>query len=308
MTAVDTRVNRLSDVSARQLREPEAEFDWGALGGGQILPDELLSVAGLGLSLTPEQKATLSREEVASMLASGIRFEAVLDAAFSLQLAYAGDDDLDDVRHVYMLHEVGEETRHQRAFLRLREQLAPKARNPFDTAIPRRVMRRIVKVLLRSPALFCVLLLAGEEIPDLFQKLASEHPDTDPVLRAVNKYHRAEEARHLSFARVVLPEQWAKAGFVERWRVRHAAPVIITALFETMVHPGVYATAGLPPFKTWRAAHRTRQRLQIRYDATRPILTTLCDNGIVRRTRIPAGWRRLCGVDRKGAPISRGGR
>lgn len=305
MTAVDTRITRLSDVSTRQLREPESEFDWAALGRGQILPDDLLSVAGLDLALTPEQKATLSREEVASMLASGIRFEAVLDAAFSLQLAYADDADLDNPRHVYMLHEVGEETRHQRAFLRLREQLAPTARNPLDRAIPRRIMRRVVKVLLRSPALFCVLLLAGEEIPDLFQKLASEHPDTDGVLRSVNKYHRAEEARHLSFARVILPEQWAKADVVERWRVRHAAPVIVTVLFETMVHPGVYATIGLPPFKTWRAAHRTPQRLQIRYDATRPILETLCDNGIVRRSRIPVAWRRLCGVDRNGSPVSR---
>src|SRR5204863_70815 len=122
MAAVETRITRLSDVSTRQVREPEVEFDWNALGRGQILPDDLLSIAGLDLELTAEQKAKLSREEVASMLAMGIRFEAVLDAAFSLQLAHA--ERLDDPRHLYMLHEVGEETRHQRAFLRLREQLA----------------------------------------------------------------------------------------------------------------------------------------------------------------------------------------
>src|SRR4051812_45307669 len=126
---VETRIRRLSDVSLRQVREPDEEFDWSTLGHGQILPDELLSVAGLDLELTAEQRARLSREEVAAMLASGIRFEAVLDAAFSLQLAEA--DAIDDPRFVYMLHEVGEETRHQRAFLRLREQLGATAVDPF---------------------------------------------------------------------------------------------------------------------------------------------------------------------------------
>src|SRR4051812_16118527 len=102
-TGVDTRINRLNAVSARQVREPEDEFDWNALGRGQVLPDELLSINGLGLELTAEQRATLAREEVASMLAAGIRFEAVLDASFSLRLAYSRR--LDDPRHVYMLHE-----------------------------------------------------------------------------------------------------------------------------------------------------------------------------------------------------------
>ncbi len=293
-TAVEARITRLSDVSARQLREPELEFDWDAMGKGQILPDELLSVAGLELELTAEQRARLSREEVASMLASGIRFEAVLDAAFSLQLAHA--EDLDDPRYVYMLHEVGEETRHQRAFLRLREQLEPTARNPFERGIPVRVMRHMVKVLLKSPALFDVMLLAGEEIPDLLQKLASEHPDTDPVLKAVNRYHRAEEARHLAFARMQLPEHWKHAGWLERLRVKYVAPLYIKMLFEAMVHPGVYATIGLPSFPTWRAAHRTPQRRQIRYDATRPILKALIDSGVFKANRVPRGWRTLTGT------------
>ncbi|HTL85104.1 MAG TPA: diiron oxygenase [Acidimicrobiia bacterium] len=302
MVAVEARITRLSDVSARQVREPENEFDWAAMTRGQVIGDELLSVAGLDLNLTSEQKAKLSREEVASMLATGIRFEATLDAAFSLQLAYA--EQLDDPRFVYMLHEVGEETRHQRAFLRLREQLAPTAKNPFDNRVFAFFMRRMIRILLKSPALFSVMLLAGEEIPDLLQKLACEHPDTDDVLRAVNKYHRAEEARHLAFARMVLPEEWARAGWIERLRVRYLAPRLTQFLFEDMVHPGVYRTIGLPGFRTWWDAHRTPERRSIRYRATRPILKTLLDLDILKRGRIPKGWRDLCGVDRRGEPIS----
>ena len=55
------------------------------------------------------------------------------------------------------------------------------------------------------PALFCLLVLSGEEVPDLMQKLASEHPDTDPMIKSVSKYHRQEEARHLAFARCSSP-------------------------------------------------------------------------------------------------------
>lgn len=302
MTAIETRVDRLNAVSVRQVREPEQEFDWASLGAGQLLPDELLSVTGLELDLTAEQRATLSREEVASMLGTGIRFEAVLNAAFSLQVAHS--DNLDDVRHVYMLHEVGEETRHQRAFLRLREQIRPRAKNPFDHGVAAFGARRVITLLLRSPALFCVMLLAGEEIPDLLQKLASEHPDTDPLIREINRYHRAEEARHLAFARLTLAEHWAQAGVLERARVRYLAPLLTQMLFDGMVHPGVYRTVGLPGFATWKAAHRTPQRLTIRYGATRPILTTLLDEGILRAGRIPRQWRHLCGVDRFGNALT----
>src|SRR4029078_1912986 len=102
----------------------------------------------------------------------------------------------------YMLHEVGEETRHQRAFVRLIEQIQPQADNPLDGTIPRWIARHADRFLMRQRALFCVMLLAGEEIPDLLQKLASEHPDTDPLVRARNNDHRQEETRHTACARV----------------------------------------------------------------------------------------------------------
>jgi hypothetical protein len=302
MTATDVRVRRLSNVSARQVIEPEQAFDFATLAPGRVLPDELSCIAGLDLDLSDAQRAQLTREELASMLTAGIRFEAVLDAVFSLDIADARD--LTEPRYTYMLHEVGEETRHQRAFVRLIEQLQPRAKNPFDGPVAQFLARRGVHMLLRQRALFCVLLLAGEEIPDLLQKLASEHPGTDPLVRAVNKYHRQEEARHLAFARVDLPQRWADAGRAERARIRHLAPRMIRLLFDTMVHPGVFETVGLPGMETWRAMNRTANRRAIRFHATRPILETLCNEGILRRGRIPRGWRELCGVDRHGVPLA----
>jgi hypothetical protein len=300
--SLGNRIDRLSAVSVRRRIEPEDEFDWSSLSNGRVFADELSSISGLDLSLTDEQRAALTREELAAMLSAGIRFEAILNATFSRELAEA--ERLGDARQIYMLHEVGEETCHQRAFLRLIEQLQPRAHNPFDGVIGRFLRGRIIALVMRNRALFCVMLLAGEEIPDLLQKLASEHPDTDPLLSAVNRYHRQEEARHLAFARLVLPERWAAASWLERFEVRHVAPFIVQLLFESMVHPGVYRTVGLPPFRTWRAAHNTPERRALRYEATRPILGALRSIGVFGGGRVPRAWQMLCGVGPAGEPVA----
>ncbi len=154
------------------------------------------------------------------------------------------------------------------------------------------------------PALFCLLVLSGEEVPDLLQKLASEHEDTDPMIKAVSKYHRQEEARHLAFARLLFPEQWAAAGALERFLVRYLGSRIAIGMFDTIVHPGVYATVGLPTWQTWRAVNRSPGRTALRHRALRPLLNTLLDAGAFVGGRVPKGWQRACGVDGRGHELA----
>src|SRR5262249_8797288 len=175
----DDRMARLSTASVRKVLEPEELFDWSSLGRGQVIGDELLTPRGLPLDLTPDGKARLSREEVASMLEMGIRFEAVLNAGFALRVAETYD--VADARITYMLHEIAEETRHQRAFIRLIEELDPKAVNPIEGSAVERVLQFYTRRFIKMPAFLLVLVLAGEEIPDLLQKLAAEHPETAPL-------------------------------------------------------------------------------------------------------------------------------
>jgi hypothetical protein len=294
----DERIERLSALSLKRVIEPDAAIP-GSIGPEPVIPDELLSLAGLDVHLTPAQRAALSREEVAAIAMNGIRFEAVLAAGFSLEILRRRD--LTDPRVTYILHEIGEETRHSRLFVRMIEQLSPKARNPLDSRLFVALQSRVLPRLMRRPALFCVLVLTGEEIPDLFQKLASEHPETDPFIRAVNRYHRQEEARHLNFARMLLPELWANASRFERWQVRHVAPRLLEGMFDMLVHPGVYEVVGLPGWKTWRAVNATPRRRGLKHQALRPVAQALIDAGALQSGRIPTGWQRLCGIDRYGA-------
>lgn len=299
-TTVDHKVERLNTASLRRVVEPDEEVT-GDFGPGQVIPDHLLSVADLDVDLTPEQRVRLSREEVASILQEGIRFEAVLMAGFGLQIAEAAD--LTDPRVTYMLHEMGEETRHSRLFARLVGQLRPTARNPLARPVPVALFNRGIRAAITRPAMLFTLVLAGEEIPDLFQKLACEDERTDPYLAAVNRYHRAEEARHLAYARLVLPEVWQEAGAVDRFLVRRVAPHVIAGMFAGIVHPGVYRTVGLPVWSTWRRANRSPARRALRYRATRPILAQVMAAGALPGGRVPKGWRGLCGVDARGEPV-----
>lgn len=298
------RIERLSTASLRRVIEPDNEIQ-GTVGPGMVLPRELLSLDALGSdvtdSLTDEQWTTLSREEMASMLDAGVRFESLLMAGFGVMLARL--QDLVDPRTTYILHEVGEETRHSRLFLRVLAGLEPKAVNPYTRGIFPIIDRRLSSFIFNHPALFCVLVLTGEEAPDLIQKRSSEHPGTDPFLRELNKYHRMEEARHLSFARMLMPEAWAKTSRFERWFLRHIAPVLMTGTFDSLVHPGVYETVGLPGWATWHKVRKSEKRVALRAESFRPILALMLDVGAFgRRGRVPKAWRKACQVDAEGRP------
>ncbi|HEX5366569.1 MAG TPA: diiron oxygenase [Acidimicrobiales bacterium] len=297
------RVEKLNQASQARVIDPDRELP-GALGDGAVLaPDLLLPTAGLdGGVLDPERYATFSREALAAITRSGLMFEAVLMAGFGLEIA--GTADVTDPRVTYLLHEVGEETRHSRLFVRLLDQLGPTAPNPLDNWLTSRVTRRVVDRIVHHPALLYTMVLAGEEIPDLLQKRAAEHPATDPFVRAVNRYHRQEEARHLSFARGRLAEVWATASPVDRALVRFAAPTFIREMYEAMIHPGVFGAVGLPAMRTWRAARSHPGRVQTRVDATRPVLDVLLDTGALRRGHVPRPWQRLCLVDAHGRPAA----
>jgi hypothetical protein len=299
--ASDQRIRRLNEASVARFSDA-SDLLAGRLGPGQLIADELLSVEGLGLDLSVEQRRRLAREEVASLLAAGVEFECTLMAGLALEIVDRGRPT--DPRTTYALHELGEETRHSRVFIDLIDQIGPQADNPLNRGLIGWLGRRGIRIIIGLPALMYTLVLGGEEIPDLIQKIVSEHPDSDPHLRAVNRYHRAEEARHLSFARTVLPEVWGQAGPLQRVAVRRLGAGIVGGMWDTLLHPGIYASVGLPGWKTWLAVRKTPRRVDLRHRATRPVLAALMDADMITAGRVPRSWRTLCGVDRQGQPVT----
>ena len=297
---VEERLERLSTASARRVLEPD-EVVPGDFGPGQIVPDELLLTAGLDLDLDAETKRRLAIEQTAALLEGGIRLECILLGGFGMLLA--DRDHYDDPRVVYLLHELGEETRHSRLFIRMVGQLGATARNPFREGINKRISGRVYKLAVSSPPMLCTMVLAGEEIPDLIQRRQVEHPATDDYARRASAYHRQEEARHMAFARMLLPEVWQSASRWQRFLVKHAAPMMVNLMLDTQLfHPGIYEAVGLPGNKTWRAVRRSATYRTMREEATRPLLAAVTAAAPKIGRNVPRGWRRLCGVDRRGRP------
>ncbi len=299
--AVGRRVTKLNTASLTRVIDPDKDMP-GGVGDGAVLPrDLLMATAGLDDdALDDERFVTFSRLALASITQAGLQFEAWLMAGFGLYIARA--DDYTDPRITYLLHEMGEETRHSRLFVRLLEQLGPPAPNPMDNRVVETVGRRIVNQVIQRPPVLFTMVLAGEEIPDLLQKRAAEHPDTDPFVREVNRYHRQEEARHLAFARMLLPETWERASHADKTFVWHVVPGLVREMYENMIHAGVFAAVGLPGVATWKAARNHPGRVEVRVEACRPVLDTLVDAGAIERGKIPRAWRALCAVDPDGAP------
>jgi hypothetical protein len=182
-------------------------------------------------------------------------------------------------------------------------QLQPAAPNPFHDRIGRFVAKRIYRLTATHKLLLCTMVLAGEEIPDLIQRRAIEHPDTDDYLRRANTYHREEEARHIAFAGILMPELWSQSGWRDKWLVKRVAPSLVNLMVNTqLMHPGIYAAAGLPALRTHRAVLRSAAHRQLIAEAMRPVLKTVLASAPAMRGRVPRGWRRICQVDRHGRP------
>jgi hypothetical protein len=291
------RIERLNTASQRRVLEPESDVA-GRLTQAQVLPDDLLSIAELDVDLTADQRATLSREELASIVRSGLLFESVLMSGFAFQLAL--DAKVTDARFTYALHEIGEETRHSRLFVRMLDDLRPAQHNPFDTRVAVFLRSRLLPLLLRRPATLDAFVLAGEEIPDLFQKLAAEHPETDDFVRRVSRYHRLEEARHLAYARTTVGEHYRNTTWTDRFAVRWIVPVAMVAMFDTIVQPYVYATVDLPAIETWLRVRRQPQRVALRQQCVRSVFQALIAAEVLKPGHIPLPWRCAAAVDRSG--------
>jgi len=244
---------RLLKSAAKVSFNPQTEVDWAAPQPAEIRyePERCCSLYGTELwaAMTPEQRATLTKHEVASIASVGIWFEEIL---MQMLLRYAYDRDLRQKDIQWALTEIADECRHSIMFASMIKAFdAPN----YGVGRTAHELGRIFKTISNN-----VLTFAGtmyvEEILDGLQREAMDDESVQPLVRQVSRIHVIEEARHISYAReeTLLAQQ--TSGPLRRTYNRIMIGLIVHQATKALIHPQVYVEAGLDP-KAARAAATT---------------------------------------------------
>lgn len=269
---------RLLRASAEHSYDPLVEIDWQAPLDPTLLfmPEHRCSLYGTELwaSMAPRQRQDLTRHEVASMAGMGIWFETIL-----LQLLARHLYDRDPVsRHVqYAFTEIADECRHSIMFARLCERLDAPAYRPDRLA---HELARVMKTTSSGPEIFAGALIA-EEILDRMQRECMVDEGVQPLVRAVNRIHVVEEARHVRYAREALARMMPRLHPAQRQVVRASTAAAAYVIASRLVHPQAYAAAGLDPRSARKAARSNpHYRATLRWAGER-LVEFLTDVGMI---------------------------
>ena len=253
---------RLLDSSAALSYDPATEVDWDApLDPAHFgLNPEWSTLFGTRLweEMTHEQRVTLTRHEVASIMSTGIWFEMILQQMV-LRDQYCSDYSTSDFQ--FALTEIADECRHSIMFARACSKMGISAYFPTRSSIQ---LGRGFKSLATAEVAYGGILVA-EEVLDVMQRDWMRGEQVLPIVRTTSKIHVVEESRHMKFARQEMRERIEGAGPQRR---RASALVIAIAahiIVSNMVNEQVYANAGLDPVRAVAEAkanehHKTLMR------------------------------------------------
>jgi hypothetical protein len=279
---------RLLRSSAKASFDPNVALDWDVpidptLHGMSPRWSTLYATA-LWDDLAPERQALLTRHEFASISGVGIWFEMIL---MQLVIRDVYDDD-PSLPHVqFALTEIGDECRHSVMFARMASAYGCPAYGPSPGA---RRLGRWFKTLGHGPAAYAGILVA-EEVLDILQRDLIRDETVQPLSRGVSRIHVIEEARHMRFAREELARRAPQLSAFERRRHRAVIAVVADVIVRNLVHPGVYAAAGLDPDGARRAAAANDHYAEQLRSSARQLTEFLTDLGLIGGSTARL-WRR----------------
>ena len=227
-------------------------------------------------------------------------------AGFSFEII--AKPDLTDPRVTYLLHEMGEETRHSRLFVRLLEQVKPHGEEPHRrSGRPHRAARAHAVPHGNAVAV----------LPPRSERRRGPGPPSEAGERAPR--HRPDDQGGLevpppgrSTPPRLRPDDLPRA--VGGGRTRSSASSSATS---GRTSPRRCSTRSSTPACTRRSASRLGRHGRrsiarpagraMRHRALRPLLNQLLDADVFRGGLVPKGWQRACGVDRHGRELDAGG-
>lgn len=244
------------NASSEGYRDPLGAIDWKALSlENWWLPQACLSLAGLpAFEALPETlRRRLSQYELLHFLHVGLWLERL----FMARTVQTLSGTITPAEYAGRLHLIREEAGHSLMFLKLmdvsRLYLPPRAFRP--PALAEMLGRH-------APAgslLFRLAVVIGEEVPDKFnRRIHAQAADIDPVVAAVCRLHRMDEARHIARARHALGEDLHTLGRLRRRLLGRVVTALLGQLAQAVFLPKaeLYELAGLTPGRVWRRAAR----------------------------------------------------
>lgn len=286
-TALATKAARLTAAASRQTFDPFTEIDWDVPmdDGSWHLPPAFLPLYGTPQweAMSEGERRTYSRHETASLCAAGIWFENIL---MHLVLKHLYELSPQDPTHRYLLIETADECRHSAMFGEyIRRAGTPDYRVPIHL----RLGGRFLKATATRAAAYLAI-LAAEELLDVTNRSTMKDPDVHPISAGMARIHVAEEARHVSFAKTWLAEEWPNLPRRSRFRAIVVAPFAVRGITDAVTNPAVYRTLDIK--HGWRAAVTNRHhRARIVRDLGK-LTTFLTELGAINRWTRPV-WRGL---------------
>ncbi|MFJ3790714.1 diiron oxygenase [Kitasatospora sp. NPDC090091] len=289
-TAADDDVSkRLLDSAATLSYDPATEIDWEApLPDGHYgLNPEWSTLYGTRLwgEMSEEQRVTLTRHEVCSIMTTGIWFEMILQQMV-LRDQYLKDPGSAEFR--FALTEIADECRHSIMFARACEKMGVPQYKPNRLIAQ---AGRLYKATARGELAYGGILVA-EEVLDVMQRDWMRGENVLEIVRGTSRIHVVEESRHMKFARQEIRERLRDAGPARR---RAAATGIAAGAFvivSSMVHPGVYRAAGLDIERAVAEVRGSEHRRAMMRTSSRHLMAFLAEAGLLTRAST-AIYRRI---------------
>ncbi|HVW81963.1 MAG TPA: diiron oxygenase [Mycobacteriales bacterium] len=269
---------RLLRSSAKVSFDPQTEVDWRVEQPADVLyePARCCSLYGTSLweQMTPEQRATLTKHEVASIASVGIWFEEIL---MQMLLRYAYDRDLTRKDVQWALTEIADECRHSIMFATMTKAFgAPN----YGVGRLAHELGRIFKTISNQ-----VLTFAGtmyvEEILDGLQREAMDDESVQSIVRQVSRIHVIEEARHISYAREETLRAQSRSGWLRRTYNRVMIGLIVHEATRSLIHPDVYANVGLDPDVAREAAKNNPHWRETKVRVAEKVLAFFDECGLI---------------------------
>lgn len=280
MKPLTSLVDRLSAISQQRQVPLDSALEWPANldENAWCFSPELISLFGTATyeGMGDAQRKRLSVLEATNFFSINVHGEKALVEGLARRIHSAGCESISP----YLHHFVDEENKHMFYFAKFCRRYVGKIYPERKFAVPRTYASG------EEDFLFFAKILIFEWVVDAYNLRMAADTRLLPVVRAINRLHHLDEARHLVFGRSLVKElferharYWSENTCTD---VRHYLADYLASMRGDYANPDVYRDAGLSdPLALREEALRDPKRLALWHDITATCRNYLIKNGML---------------------------